>query len=83
MNITWVIVLVSKQVARRWRDCNPGVASPSLLSGDEEDEWKTLTLDLLTAAHSLGAMSDLEFEVVESRNAVRQYIGRHKSIAVH
>lgn len=64
--IVWGEVLSSKLLARRWRDCNP---SPSFVTESEEDEWREQILDLLTAAHSLGAIADLSFEVVQSKNA--------------
>ncbi|KAI0344407.1 hypothetical protein BDW22DRAFT_1045439 [Trametopsis cervina] len=65
----WGEVLSSKHIARRWRECNPGIASPLLLSEEEEDEWRGQTLDLLSTVHSLSGIADLSFEVVESRNA--------------
>ncbi|KAI0696256.1 hypothetical protein BC835DRAFT_1343011 [Cytidiella melzeri] len=65
----WGEVITSSRIARRWRECNPGVASLLLLSEEEEDEWRSQALDLLSAAHSLGGIVDLSFETVESRNA--------------
>ena len=67
----WGEVVTSNRIARRWRECNPGVSSPLLLSEEEEDEWREQALELLAAAHSLGGVVDLTFETVESRNAVR------------
>jgi hypothetical protein len=69
----WGEVVPSGRISRRWRECNPGVASPVLLSEDEEDEWRSEALDLLSAVHSLGGIVDMSFETVESRNAVRIY----------
>lgn len=64
-------MITGGQIVCRWRDCNPGVASPDLLSGEEEeDDWRSQTLELLSAAHSIGGIIDLSFEVVQSRNAV-------------
>ncbi len=63
-------VLSSNKVARRWRDCNPLHAAPFDLSEEEEDDWRSQTLDLLTALHSLGGITDTSFDIVESRNAV-------------
>ncbi|KAF5371819.1 hypothetical protein D9615_009553 [Tricholomella constricta] len=54
--------------ARRWRDCNRASA-PLYNSEAEEDEWRTTTLGLLSRAHTLGAISDISFEVVESKYA--------------
>ena len=39
-------------------------------SEEDEEEWRSQTLELLTSAHSLGGIIDLNFEIVESRNAV-------------
>ncbi|THH02766.1 hypothetical protein EW026_g122 [Hermanssonia centrifuga] len=66
----WGEVLSSNKVARRWRDCNPLHAAPFDLSEEEEDDWRSQTLDLLTALHSLGGITDTSFDIVESRNAV-------------
>ncbi|KAF9223867.1 hypothetical protein BS17DRAFT_802339 [Gyrodon lividus] len=63
---TWTEVLSSKQFARRWRECNKLISSPSL-DDDEEEAWRTRHLDLLSRAHTLGGMQELSFEVVESK----------------
>lgn len=64
-------VLSSKQMSCRWRDCNPQ-QSPSLEQADEdEDEWRSQMLELLTSIHTLGGIINLMFDIVESRNAVR------------
>lgn len=63
-------VLSSKQFARRWRDCNPG-STDDFMPAEEDDEWRTCTLKLLSAAHTLGGVIDLSFDVVDSRYAVR------------
>ncbi|EKM58210.1 uncharacterized protein PHACADRAFT_207044 [Phanerochaete carnosa HHB-10118-sp] len=65
----WGEVLSSKQVARRWRDCNSQPSPPRDQSDGEEDEWRLQTLDLLASAHSPGGIIDLTFDIVESRNA--------------
>ncbi|KAJ3555697.1 hypothetical protein NM688_g2433 [Phlebia brevispora] len=59
----------SKQFARRWRDCNPSHAPPPTLSDEDEDEWRSNLLGLLSDIHSLGGITDLLFDVVDSRNA--------------
>lgn len=64
------IVLPSKLLARRWRDCNPHTSPPLTQPEEDEDEWRSQTLELLSAAHSLGGVIDLTFDVVESKNAV-------------
>ena len=67
---TRTVVLSSKGVARRWRDCNPN-QSPSLDLSDDEEDLRSQTLELLTSAHSLGGIIDLGFEIEETtRNAV-------------
>ncbi|KAF9236742.1 hypothetical protein BU15DRAFT_89028 [Melanogaster broomeanus] len=63
---TWTEVLSSQQFARRWRECNRRINSPSL-DDDEEEAWRTRHLDLLSRAHTLGGMAELSFEVVESK----------------
>ncbi|OBZ72490.1 hypothetical protein A0H81_07816 [Grifola frondosa] len=59
-------VVSSKQLARRWRDYNPK-SPPLYASGEDEDEWRIGILELLSAAHTLGGIVDLSFEVVDSR----------------
>ncbi|KAG6374491.1 hypothetical protein JVT61DRAFT_4534 [Boletus reticuloceps] len=61
---TWAEVLSSKQFARRWRECNRRIDSPSL-DDDQEEAWRTRCLELLSSAHTLGGMLQLSFEVVE------------------
>lgn len=61
----WVEVLNSQQFARRWRACNPN--SPALHSDStEEDIWRESALETLSNAHTLGAITDISFEIVES-----------------
>ncbi|GLB40185.1 hypothetical protein LshimejAT787_0800560 [Lyophyllum shimeji] len=60
----WTEVLTSQQFARRWRDCNR--PSAPFDSEAEEDEWRTVTLELLSRAHTLGAIPDISFEIVET-----------------
>ncbi|RDB25908.1 hypothetical protein Hypma_006495 [Hypsizygus marmoreus] len=64
----WTEVLTSKQIARRWRDCNNG-SPPPFAEAEAEDEWRTATLELLSKAHTLGGIADISFEVVESNYA--------------
>ncbi|KAI6155021.1 hypothetical protein BKA82DRAFT_306865 [Pisolithus tinctorius] len=64
----WAEVLNSKQFARRWRECNRRISSP-LLDDDAEEAWRTRNLDLLSRAHTLGGVSDVSFEPVESKIA--------------
>ena len=67
----WGEVITNSRLSRRWRECNPGIASPPPASDEEEeDEWKSLTIDLLSDVHSIGGIADLEFEIVKSKNAV-------------
>jgi len=61
----WGEVLQSNQLARRWRDCNPRQA-PSFSNDEEEDGWRTSIVELLSAAHSIGGIADLTFEVVKT-----------------
>ncbi|KAI0086993.1 hypothetical protein BDY19DRAFT_321026 [Irpex rosettiformis] len=66
----WGETITSNRLSRRWRECNPGIASPPSAAGEEEeDEWRSLTLDLLSAAHTIGGIASLAFEIVQSRNA--------------
>ena len=58
------LVLSSSQFARRWRDCNPQRA-PSFADEDEES-WRMKCLEFISAAHSLGGLADLAFEVVKT-----------------
>lgn len=62
-------VLSSKQFARRWRECNKRIDSPPL-DDDEEEAWRTRSLDLLSNAHTLGGILELSFEVFESKFGV-------------
>ncbi|KAG7451111.1 uncharacterized protein BT62DRAFT_926769 [Guyanagaster necrorhizus] len=62
----WAEALSGPQFARRWRELNgPEPVSNSNSMGGEE-EWRARTLELLSNAHSLGGITDLLFEVVES-----------------
>ncbi|KAH9838409.1 uncharacterized protein C8Q71DRAFT_528370 [Rhodofomes roseus] len=61
----WAEVLQSNQLARRWRDCNP-LQAPSFASEEEEDEWRTAIVELLSSAHSIGGIADLTFEMVKT-----------------
>lgn len=64
-------MLDSKQFARRWRSCNPNSPAPYPDQADE-DSWRETTLELLSNAHTLGGISELAFEVVESNFSVSQ-----------
>jgi len=61
----WTEVLNSKQMARRWRDCN--IASPEPFgNNDGEDLWRDKTLELLSKAHTIGGIADFTLETGES-----------------
>lgn len=62
-------MLTSKQIARRWRDCNP-LNVTTAQSDEEEDAWRLDILSLLGKVHTLGGIADMSFEVVESNYAV-------------
>ena len=62
-------VLSSNQFARRWRECNKRTDSPPL-DNEEEEAWRTRSLELLSTAHTLGGVVELSFEVVESKFGV-------------
>ncbi|KAJ7475786.1 hypothetical protein FB451DRAFT_1244751 [Mycena latifolia] len=64
----WTEVLNSKQFARRWRACNPDSAA-NFARDDDEEEWRILNLELLAKAHTLGGISELSFDCVESNYA--------------
>ncbi|KAF7374941.1 hypothetical protein MSAN_00380200 [Mycena sanguinolenta] len=64
----WTEVLNSKQFARRWRSCNPNSA-PDFSREEDEDEWRSNMLELLSKAHTLGGVEELTFDVVESHYA--------------
>ncbi|KAJ7274451.1 hypothetical protein B0H12DRAFT_1088787 [Mycena haematopus] len=64
----WTEVLNSKQFARRWRACNP-INAPEFSRDEDEDEWRTNVLQLLSKAHTLGGVEELTFDVVESKYA--------------
>lgn len=75
MRQVWGEVLSSKRLARRWRECNPQ-NSPSLDQSDnDEDDWRSQVLELLTSAHSLGGIIDLKFTIEKTnRNADLAFI---------
>ncbi|KAJ7127057.1 hypothetical protein C8R44DRAFT_780313 [Mycena epipterygia] len=60
-------VLNSKQFARRWRACNP--QSADFAQDEDEEEWRTFNLELLAKAHTLGGITELSFDCVESNYA--------------
>ncbi|KAK7033081.1 hypothetical protein R3P38DRAFT_2920583 [Favolaschia claudopus] len=61
----WTEVLNSKQLARRWRSCNPN-NSPEFPREEDEEEWRINIIELLSRAHTLGGIEQLSFDVVES-----------------
>ncbi|TEB34645.1 hypothetical protein FA13DRAFT_1729301 [Coprinellus micaceus] len=61
----WAEVLDGKQFARRWRFLNSNSPAPYDDQGDE-DAWRESSLELLSNAHTLGAISEMPFEVVDS-----------------
>ncbi|KAF5367403.1 hypothetical protein D9758_003778 [Tetrapyrgos nigripes] len=56
----------SNQFARRWRSSN-GLDVSFQGSDQDEDEWRLDNLENLTKAHSLSGVTDLSFDVVDSR----------------
>ncbi|KAF5359724.1 hypothetical protein D9756_003364 [Leucocoprinus leucothites] len=60
----------AKQIARRWRQCNPRAPSPSA-SVEDETKWRISILELLAKAHTLGGVNALSFEVVQTNYSVR------------
>lgn len=66
---TSCLVLQSNQLARRWRDCNARHA-PTFDNDEDEDEWRTAIVELLSAAHTIGGITDLAFEVVKTQYSV-------------
>ncbi|KAF7327889.1 hypothetical protein MKEN_00368800 [Mycena kentingensis (nom. inval.)] len=64
----WTEVLNSKQFARRWRACNPE-KSPEFSRTQDEDDWRSATLSLLSNAHTLGGIPELSFDSVDSQYA--------------
>ncbi|KAF7312332.1 hypothetical protein MIND_00246300 [Mycena indigotica] len=64
----WTEVLNSKQFARRWRACNPD-SSPDFSRDEDEEDWRVATQTLLAKAHTLGGLSELSFDCVESNYA--------------
>lgn len=63
-------VLSSRQISRRWRDCNPQ-RTPEPTGEQSEDDWRMQIVRFLTDVHSLGGIMELNFEVVPSQYAVR------------
>ncbi|KAI0833212.1 hypothetical protein BC628DRAFT_1485355 [Trametes gibbosa] len=61
----WSEVLSSRQLARRWRDCNPQDVTEDLSHNDEES-WRLKSLEFVTTLHSLGGVANLTFEQVKS-----------------
>ncbi|THH06544.1 hypothetical protein EW146_g9583 [Bondarzewia mesenterica] len=66
--IVWAEVLSSKQVSRRWHNCNESPTSAySIYDAEQEQEWTEKIIVLLSDAHTLGGINELSFGVVESR----------------
>ncbi|KAF5327906.1 hypothetical protein D9619_004909 [Psilocybe cf. subviscida] len=61
----WAEVVSSKTMARRWRNFNPNAAEYSEVS-IEENAWRKRVSELLSEAHTIGGIVDLDFEVVDS-----------------
>ncbi|TDL25498.1 hypothetical protein BD410DRAFT_764954 [Rickenella mellea] len=59
----WAEVLSNKRMVRRWLECNLN----SL--GEPSESTGLFILDLISTLHSIGGISDVPFEVVESRDA--------------
>ncbi|KAJ6619682.1 hypothetical protein B0H10DRAFT_2024428 [Mycena sp. CBHHK59/15] len=64
----WTEVLNSKQFARRWRSCNP-TSTVEFAKEENEEEWRTVNLELLAKSHTLGGITELSFDCVESNYA--------------
>lgn len=64
-----IIVVDGKQFARRWRSLNANSPAPYDDQADE-DSWRETSLELLSNLHTLGAINDIEFEVVDSNFSV-------------
>lgn len=64
------VVLSSKRFAHRWRSCNQVTdqGEPDLV---DEASWRTANLELLAKAHTLGAIADISFHVIDSDYSVR------------
>jgi hypothetical protein len=67
-----LIVLSSNRFARRWRACNK--STEEFPSAKEEDQWRAQHLRLLSDAHTLGGITALTFELVDSKYTVRKLI---------
>ncbi|KAF8738101.1 hypothetical protein AX14_011863 [Amanita brunnescens Koide BX004] len=63
--LVWAEVLSSKQFANRWRSCNQVTdqGEPDLVN---EASWRSANLELLAKAHTLGAIADMSFHVIDS-----------------
>lgn len=61
--------LNGQQIARRWRQCNPR-SPPPFENIEDEDEWRTSVLELLSRAHTIGGANALSFEIVKTNYSV-------------
>jgi hypothetical protein len=75
MNDFRSVVLSSPQFMRRWAICNP---SHSITSFDNAHTRKE-ALRLVTAAHTIGGVSEMEFTFSESPSCVRSGMCAHES----
>ncbi|PPQ67521.1 hypothetical protein CVT25_006062 [Psilocybe cyanescens] len=66
LHLTDIPVLNSKHLARRWRTCNSQSPEP-FEKIDDEDVWRERTLSLLSKGHTMGGMTEITFEGVESK----------------
>lgn len=65
------VVLSGKVMARRWRNLNPNATEYSQVT-IEENTWRKRVFELLSEAHTIGGIVDLDFEVIDSEYSVRQ-----------
>lgn len=70
--MTWFIriVLSSNQLARRWRGLTASSPPPETLPKNDEIRWREQIARNLSAAHSIGGITDLTLEPVESQFSV-------------
>jgi len=62
-------VLTSNQLARRWREYHP-LKFKTNLTSREEELWRGDVLKCLSAAHTIGNIAEMSFEVVKSLYSV-------------
>ena len=59
-------MLTSKQALRRWRECNPNIVH----RGDAKEPNAGALLQIVAHAHTIGAVADASFDIVDSPEAV-------------